>query len=86
METVLLSLMLLAGPSGVNVESTSPGARAQAVASARIVSGEAVTFENQTSQTVSGISLSKGRTIILPMAHSEGGTDKFPQSKILEFH
>lgn len=86
METLLLSVLLLAGSSAAGSDSESSGARAQAVASARIISGEAVTFDNQTSVTVSGNSHPKGRTVILPMAHSKGATGTVPQSKIVEFH
>ena len=86
METMLLSLLLLVGSSPAGADSGSSGARAQAVASATIISGEAVTFEKQTSITVSGNSPLKGRTIILPMAHSKDTINTVPRSKIVEFH
>lgn len=84
METLLLSVLLLAGSSATGSDSGS--SRAQAVASARIISGEAVTFKNQTTISVSGNTRPKGRTVILPMAHSKGATGPDLKSKIVEFH
>ncbi|MEP2987393.1 MAG: hypothetical protein ABJN65_11875 [Parasphingorhabdus sp.] len=84
METILLSLLLIAGSSAA--ESESSGVRAQAVAHARIISGEAVRFEDENSSALSEPKLIGGQTLLLPMAHSKGVAEEFPLSKLVEFH
>ncbi len=84
MESILLSLLLLAGSSPA--ESDSSGARAQAVAHARIISGEAVRFEDENSSALSESKLIGEQTLLLPMAHSKGASEEFPISKLVEFH
>lgn len=86
METVFLSFLLMAGSSAVDSEPGSAGVRAQAVAHARIISGESISFENEDARAVTGQKLNGGRTLLLPMAHSKGAAEELAQSVIVEFH
>ena len=84
MEAVLLSLLLTMSSSGADVSSS--GARAQAVASAKIISGERVRLGREDSASQSKKSKSGDRSYLLPMVRTKGTIEKERQLNIIEFH
>lgn len=79
-------MLLIAGSSAADSGTGSSGARAQAVAHANIISGEAIRFEIEEPDIDSSLRLNGGRTILLPLARSKGDSSEFSESVIVEFH
>lgn len=86
METIILPLLLMAGSSTVDSSSGSYGVRAQAIAQARIISGESVSFLRGNTLSFADKPLDRDQTFVLPTAHSRMVVEDTRQQQILEFH
>ena len=86
MEMILLSLLLVTGSSASESELKSSGIRIQAAAKARIVSGEVVRLGGRNSVALSKSRRIDAQSFLLPVAHSKGASEEFPQSTLVEFH
>jgi len=86
METIVLSLLLLAGPSISDADIRPSSVRAQAVAQATIINAESIVFGPGKNPVVVRENPVGGTTVLLPLAHSISGDSHNSHDHYVEFH